>query len=299
MEKVIVGEYAILKQIPNSFLQMDIYNGSIVSYPPALTQRPLNDVEKMFFSVYTLYIDMSLFEFSKGIPLQKTRSERSMNIQALYTSIDSIEVWIARRQKSYEKNLNEPTSHKYAALYYSKLDTSFGQSETFHIKNDSINMPNRLDYKHSWLLSRIDNGSIPSLLRALKKEFSIMANESLSYIRQMKEYRKSKAKYEVEIHKKYAIPIACFLFALLGAPLGIIAKRGNIGVSSLIASVILTLYWISLVQGEKFAERLYISPFWGMWLGNIVIGLLGVILAAYVCLSWNYRVITFFRRFHG
>ncbi|MCA9730269.1 MAG: LptF/LptG family permease, partial [Candidatus Eisenbacteria bacterium] len=37
-------------------------------------------------------------------------------------------------------------------------------------------------------------------------------------------------KYEVEIHKKFSIPAACVVFVLVGAPLGMLARRGGMAV---------------------------------------------------------------------
>jgi len=82
----------------------------------------------------------------------------------------------------------------------------------------------------------------------------------------------------VEIHKKYAIPAACLIFVLVGAPLGIVVRRGNFGVSATIALGFYILYWASLVSGEKLADRSVLPPWLAMWQGNIVIGLLGIYL---------------------
>ena len=36
-------------------------------------------------------------------------------------------------------------------------------------------------------------------------------------------------KYWVEIHKKYSIPVACIVFVLIGAPLGVMTRKGGFG----------------------------------------------------------------------
>ncbi len=82
-------------------------------------------------------------------------------------------------------------------------------------------------------------------------------------------------KYLVEIHKKYAIPVACIVFVLVGAPLGIMARRGTFGVSASLSLGFFLLYWSCLIGGEKLADRAIIQPWVGMWTANIVIGLLG------------------------
>lgn len=88
--------------------------------------------------------------------------------------------------------------------------------------------------------------------------------------------------YWVEIHKKYSIPFACLIFVFVGAPLGLIVKRGNFGVSAAIALGFFVIYWAFLVVGEKLSDRLLLSPFWAMWLGDFIIGIIGVLLTIFV-----------------
>lgn len=85
-------------------------------------------------------------------------------------------------------------------------------------------------------------------------------------------------KYEVEIHKKFALPVACFVFMLIGAPLGIMVKRGGFGVAASISMFFFLLYWAFLIGGEKLAERNIFSPFIGMWAANIFLTVVGIFL---------------------
>jgi lipopolysaccharide export system permease protein len=85
-------------------------------------------------------------------------------------------------------------------------------------------------------------------------------------------------KYEVEIYKKYAIPAACIVFMLIGAPLGVMVRNGGFGVAAGISLLFYLVYWAFLIGGEKLAERGFLSPFIGMWAANILIGFLGIIL---------------------
>jgi len=85
-------------------------------------------------------------------------------------------------------------------------------------------------------------------------------------------------KYEVEIYKKYAIPVACIVFILIGAPLGVMVRKGGFGVAASISLLFFLIYWAFLIGGEKLAERGFFSPFIGMWAANFVLGFLGIIL---------------------
>jgi lipopolysaccharide export system permease protein len=84
--------------------------------------------------------------------------------------------------------------------------------------------------------------------------------------------------YMVEVHKKFAIPVACIVFVLIGAPLGIMARRGGLGVGASYSILFFILYWAFLIQGEHLADQGIISPFWAMWSCNILIGACGVYL---------------------
>ncbi len=84
--------------------------------------------------------------------------------------------------------------------------------------------------------------------------------------------------YLVEVHKKYALPVACLIFVLVGAPLGALAKRGGIGMGVGLSIGFFILYWACLIGGEKLADRGLIAPWTGMWAANIVLGVLGAYL---------------------
>lgn len=82
----------------------------------------------------------------------------------------------------------------------------------------------------------------------------------------------------VLIHKRLSSSFLCITFALIGIPLGILTKSGNIligfGVSFFL--VILVYYPLSVV-GVMFAEDILpIIP--SVWAGNIVITILGIVL---------------------
>lgn len=89
-------------------------------------------------------------------------------------------------------------------------------------------------------------------------------------------------RYEVEIYKKYAIPAACILFVFVGCPLGILTKGGNFGLSAAISLGFYVLYWVSLIGGEKLADRGLLSPAIAMWLGNVLLAIFGIVVTVKV-----------------
>ena len=57
-------------------------------------------------------------------------------------------------------------------------------------------------------------------------------------------------------------------------PLGILAKKSNMGISVAISLGIFIVYWGFLILGEDLADRGKFNPAVAMWLPNIVIGII-------------------------
>jgi len=86
------------------------------------------------------------------------------------------------------------------------------------------------------------------------------------------------AQYMVEVHKKFAIPAACLIFVLIGAPLGIMARRGGLAVGATYSVFFFIMYWVFLITGENLADKMIIPPAVAMWAGNAFLIICGVIL---------------------
>ncbi len=84
--------------------------------------------------------------------------------------------------------------------------------------------------------------------------------------------------HKVEIHKKFALPFVCWIFVFLGLPLGVSTKKGGRTSGFTLSLVIILIYYTCITAGEKFALEGRMSPFLGMWGGNILLGLLGIVL---------------------
>ncbi len=91
-------------------------------------------------------------------------------------------------------------------------------------------------------------------------------------------FQKQIYKYEVEIYKKFSIPFASIVFVLIGAPLGIKARKGSMGVGITFSIGFFLLYWVFLIGGEELADRQLLSPFLAMWMANIIVGTFGIFL---------------------
>ncbi|MBD3335285.1 MAG: LptF/LptG family permease, partial [Candidatus Eisenbacteria bacterium] len=114
-------------------------------------------------------------------------------------------------------------------------------------------------------------------------------DEARRYQFQLEADRKRIAQFKVEIHKKFSIPAACIVFVLLGAPLGIKARRGGFAAGFISVGFFL-FYYLALVGGEQLADRGKLPAWFSMWLPNILLAIPGVWLTIKVCrLDWRRR----------
>jgi lipopolysaccharide export system permease protein len=88
-------------------------------------------------------------------------------------------------------------------------------------------------------------------------------------------------KYLVEIYKKYAIAVACLIFVLIGAPVGMMTRSSGVGMAFSVSSIVFLIYYGTLTLGEELADKGHISPFLAMWISNIIFALVGIYLVIF------------------
>jgi lipopolysaccharide export system permease protein len=86
--------------------------------------------------------------------------------------------------------------------------------------------------------------------------------------------------YGVEIHKKFALAVACFVFVLLGAPIALRFPRGGVGLTIGVSLFVFALYYICLIAGESIAKRGLMPAVVSMWMANVIFSLLALWLLA-------------------
>lgn len=84
----------------------------------------------------------------------------------------------------------------------------------------------------------------------------------------------------IEIHKKFAIPVACLVFGLFGVPLGFNNHRGGRSSGFAISIAIILAYYVVLNNGENRAAQGQMHPVLAMWLPNLGFMVLGTFLLA-------------------
>jgi lipopolysaccharide export system permease protein len=246
-----------------SKLLMTFYQGEIHQ----VNRRNQTQFRKLSFDEHQVAVPVEGFNFNRSDPSALGRTDRTMNIHSLDSIADSATVQSLRAEARMDTLLRNQIA------------------ETPHVSPLGTEPPISRSEAASNAMNRL------ATLRAQFESENVTRNEQ---IRQADQYM-------VEVHKKYSIPAACLVFVFVGAPLGILVRRGNFGVSASIALGFFIIYWSCLVSGEKLADRAILSPAVSMWMADAVIGAMGVYLTILVSretvtFNFDFAWLRFFRR---
>jgi lipopolysaccharide export system permease protein len=84
-------------------------------------------------------------------------------------------------------------------------------------------------------------------------------------------------RYAVEVHKKWAISMACITFVIIGIVMALRFPRGGIGLVIGGGLLVFSIHYVGLTAGESLADRGHVAPWVAMWAPNIALTILGVL----------------------
>lgn len=266
-------------------LTLYMHEGGITRFYPEKYGQPKR-VEEVGFKKYRISFDLSDLAFSRSNPNQRRTNDRTLSAGALQLMIDSLSVKRRREAQMFfdrhrlvkadsvleNKKVNRVQMFQPPAPSKNREILRFLRENpppTIHTEVLAAGMAedSYVQYDHLYRALRDAN--------KLKREYE-------SFGINMKWKMQREARYAVEWHKKWAIPVGCLIFVLIGAPLGLITRKGNLGTAAVISAITFTFYWIFLIQGEKLADRLIFTPAFGMWFGNAIMFGLGLFLMFWV-----------------
>jgi len=240
----------VLNTLEDAFL-LTLYDGEIHE----LGQKDYTNYRRIIFDKHVINIP------AKDLLLNRrdstNRSDREMTVPMIVKKINS-----------YDKRLNI-VYKRLAGNFYRTIGDSIMPSSSAEGKKIIENTLYK--FREDTILTKAQiikkEKRIKNLERQLNNEFNLI-----------KSYKKSKNKYGVEIHKKFSLPVACILFVLLGAPLGVMSKKGGFAVSTSLSFGFFLIYYVLLIGGEEMADRSILSPSIGMWSPNLIIFFIAIYL---------------------
>ncbi|MBM9502556.1 LptF/LptG family permease [Leptospira sp. 201903071] len=92
----------------------------------------------------------------------------------------------------------------------------------------------------------------------------------------MQQGKKVLTDFNVEIHRRIAMPISCLIFFFISFPLGLVVKRSGKGMSFTLAVVFLMIYFTFFTLGSTISYNDKVPDWIGPWSANILIAILSV-----------------------
>ena len=259
--------------------QTTIYanEGSLSSNGNMITINLVNgEIHEIDLSDYDYYrkirfkthqITISMDELMLNRTTESSRTDREMRVPQMIDEIEKNKLLISQIYERIEKvkteiGITDPNANSLEniekevdKLKQNKMNANFREEQY----NEDVVIPN-IENKQ-YILSLTNNA------RQFKNEFTLIEN-----------YEKTNNKFKVEIHKKFTLAIACILFTLVGAPLGILVRSGGMTIASGLSIAFFLIYYILLIWGEQLADRNLLNPGLGSWLPNIILFVSGMII---------------------
>src|SRR6202044_3519108 len=84
--------------------------------------------------------------------------------------------------------------------------------------------------------------------------------------------------YLIEFHRRFALPTACLVLAMVGIPLGLSSKKSGKSGGFVLTIVLVFVYYVISLVGVSLARQGKVSPWFGAWLADFVFLALGIFL---------------------
>ncbi len=220
---------------------------------------------KIKFKTHQIMISMD--ELMLNRTTESNRTDREMRIPQMIDEIKRNKILISQ---IYERIENVKKEIGITNLNANTLESI--QEEVEKLKQKHIEIPSsENELNDDSIISNLEDKqyilSLTNNARQFKNEFTLIEN-----------YEKTNNKFKVEIHKKFTLALACVLFTMVGAPLGILVRNGGMTIASGLSIAFFLVYYILLIWGEQLADRNLLNPGLGSWLPNIILFISGMVI---------------------
>ena len=258
---IILADSALLKMSKaKDYLTFTLYNGS--NYQET-NEKNYQDttltLQRMDFSKQEMIIRLNNYTFEKSDSSRYGDQVKSMKLSQLLESKDSLDRKTAEAHENHYRMFRLGNGF----LERPQLDTAERAHYTVPFENEHF-----MKFKDNETIIESYSNAIQNAER--------LCNETLTYNQDVYVHTFYKRRTDVEMWKKFAQALACFILFFIGAPLGALIKKGGLGVSFIISTLFFVLYWVVDISGTKLANDGNISPFNGVFISAYVLIPIGV-----------------------
>ena len=218
-------------------------------------------LQKIDFQKQSLVIPLENYAFQKSEDTRFDDEVKSMNLKQLEHSQDSIGGLASTTRQDQLKTLTRDRTIR----FNSQLDTAKKTSITSGFDYAAIEKEFDIDDEIKFR---------QQALNSVNEYISTLT----TFSRETYHYNFLLRRIDVEILKKFALAIACFIFFFIGAPLGALIRKGGLGTPAIISVLFFVLYWVIDITGTKLANDGAVSAGMGVFISSYVLFPLGMFL---------------------
>ena len=258
-----LADSALMKMSEDkSYLTFTLYDGSNYEETNNKKYRDTTlQLQMIDFKRQELMIPLQNYAFQKSDTSRFDDEVKSMNLKQLKHGQDSI-----GRLNLTERDQNINSFLTTRSLRFSSQLDSAGRA--------SRNTP----FTHEKLMTWKDLESNIKALEKAKSNAEEMQMSLSTYSRETFHYVFTLRRIDIEILKKFAFSIACFIFFFIGAPLGALIRKGGLGTPAIISVLFFVAYWVIDISGTKLARDGAVNPFNGVFISSYVLFPMGMFL---------------------
>lgn len=139
-----------------------------------------------------------------------------------------------------------------------------------------------LIYEKNNLITTLNTKELINLIHKIelnkKKYFINYSRLKMNEKNKIKKEEKYLLKIKLELQRKFSFSITCIIMFFIGAPIGAIIKKGNIGFPVIITLIIFVFYYALITINGYLAEKGIINIIIGAWGANFIMFPLGLYL---------------------
>ena len=251
-----IADSAMMKMSKGkNYLTFTLYDGT--NYEETNTKKYRDttlQLQKIDFHKQEMIIPLKNYAFQKSDSSRFSDQVKSMNLAQLNESQDSIgRVNESGRQKNIEALRRSRTLR-----YNAQLDTSSKKRPVSAFLPEDIGQWKKIQ------------DEIEAVEKA-KKNAEELQSSLMSFSRERYYNTYTLRLIDIEILKKFALSIACFIFFFIGAPLGALIRRGGLGTPAIISVLFFVAYWVIDISGTKLAKDGAVTAFSGVFFSSYVL----------------------------
>lgn len=108
------------------------------------------------------------------------------------------------------------------------------------------------------------------ILKQQKAPDQMTIKELYNQIQILKSQYVDTRKLETEMYQRFTIPLASFIFALIGCPLGVQPNRSSSSIGFGLSIIIIFIYYSLMTLSGAIGEGTFIPPFVAVWIPNLI-----------------------------